>query len=590
MNIPDAKRAVLDMAAGFTVNDVHNQRAWVWCALARLVRNTGVEEALQMLDDGLDPAYMSMFTIPGYIRAIIRHRDQLPDDLYERIAVSLTENTSYEGIYDSVHTENHKVMIATTRLLVAQAFPDRRIDGTCASVAYQASLDWLRAWGESRMIYGHAEYHSDIYSMTYTMPLLNLRDCATDPTVSHMAEMMTDYVALHHALSHLDDMYAGGHSRAYDHKLLHTRAHNSQTWSYLFYGSDHIYSPEIVWFQLTAADSDYVPHPAIIHTAKERNTSYSTRERHAEIGSNGVPMDIQRQVWMTDSHALSSLQGYAWPDHQLRWSLKIAGDDPHTIIMTSQTGKSEKSGTWHGASEYEHLLQHEGAIIVSYNIPETDPHPEIYGHLPWNADEWSVEPSTLSDETAPRWVCLRIEGTFTAFYPLAPFKVVDDVYSGFLIDGTSIEGAPYRRFIGASPRHGMVLEAARAKDWPSFQTFVDAVTANTPQITDSWTVRYTALDGTRMELTNPGPQPDAVDYLRDDGTVDTVVSHLQYRSQRPDATFSIDGNTPAFGDWPSLESPFANSGYGSGVYEVKAGGHDLRLDFRKWEKTGNINR
>lgn len=583
MRINEAKAHVLNLMAEGSPEATKDARAAVWYGLARLAVGRDREGAIRLLESGLvEP---NMFTVPGYIRALIRHRTEIPDALAERIATMLTEGTSYGGLYDSIHTENHKVMLATTRLLVAQTLADRRIERTRASVAYQASLDWLRWWGATRCVYGHPEFHSPVYSMTYTMPLLNLRDCTSDPRVRRMAEMMTDYIAVHHAVNHLDGTYAGGHSRTYDQTIVHTKRHPSQLWSFLYYGAKRIEYEQALWLLFSAADSDYVPHPAIIAAALRRDAPFLARERHAEVVSNGVPVDIQRLTWMTDAFSLSSLQGASWPDHQLRWSLKIAGRNPHAIVFTNHPGKSEKWGTWHGASEYEHLLQHEGAIIVSYNIPARDPHLHVYAHLPEHADVWSPEPETLGGETAPRWLFLRIAGAFVALYPLAPFHIERANYEGPLLEGAGFTGQPYWRIALAHRVCGLVLEASTASRWASFDEFVSAAGKSRPELLNGGSaVRYRTLGGATLELTNPGPDPGAPSWVQPDGTVPVAATHLHYRAQRPNATFAIDGASPDYVDWPSLDCPFARSEFGSGVMRAEWDGHGVELDFRKWEK------
>ena len=594
MNIKAAKATVIDRLSGEDPESAYDIRSVVWYALARLVRGRDLDSAFDYLERSLST--LCMFTVPGYVRAVLRHREQIREPLFDRIVGALTDGFSYEGLYDSKHTENHKVMLAATRLLVAQAFPDRRIDGVPAETAYKASLDWLRAWGESRCVYGHPECHSSIYCMAYTMPLLNLRDLATDPEVSRMAEMMTDYIALHHAINRLGDMYAGAHSRAYDHTLVNTTNHPSQLWSFPFYGAGSMVDPRSLWLLFTAADTDYVPHEAILAAARERNAPYEIRERHGEVGSNGVPVEVQRYTYITRSFALGSLQGHAWPDNQLRWSLKAEADDPFAMIFTNQPTKTEKAGVWDGASEYEHLVQHRNAIIALYNIPETDPHPSIHGHFPFHADEWSVHPEELLTEQQPQWICLRVGSTYVGIYPLAPFYFRRRAYTGD--NGTlqnpvtcsyclfsTFEGRHCWELVGPHRRHGVVLEASQSTEWPSFDAFVAVVTQSRPDVDESaWQVRHRMLDGTVIELGNPGPLPHARSFVGAGGEVPSVLTHEHYRAQRPPFESAVGDARPDYAAWPSVECRFASSVFGSGVHLVEAGGKRLKLDFRNWTK------
>ena len=132
-----------------------------------------------------------------------------------------------------------------------------------------------------------------------------------------------------------------------------------------------------------------------------------------------------------------------------------------------------------------------------------------------------------------------------------------------------------------------MLEAARAADWHSFEAFVDAVNQRRPETDeDEWRVRYTALDGTDLEIMNPGPPPDAQSYVGTDGQVPSVETHLQYRAQRPAVECAVDGVSSDYAGWPSIECPFVRSEFGSGLYIVEAGGEKLTLDFRNWSKEG----
>jgi len=571
----------VDTAKGRVIDWLAEDGPPVYRALALLVRGDDVCTAANLLEDGVAAA--DMFTTPGYVRAYMRHRHQLPASLADGIRDLLTRRTSFGGLYDFEHTENHKVAIAATRLLTAQAFPDERIDSTLAPVAYAAALDWLRAWTESRCIYGLTEFHSPDYSMVYVLPLLNLRDLAAEPAVRRMAEMAVDYIAVEHAISHLNGIYAGGHSRAYDTYILHTRAHSAHDWSYLFYGAARLREPGALWKLFTAADSDYEPHPAIVAAALDRRRPYALRERRAETISNGVPVDVQRYTWMTDAFALSSTYGASWPDHQHRWSLKIDSPYEHSTVFTNQPGKSEKWGEWHGASEYEHLLQHEGTLLVAYHIPDGDPRPTIHGHLPGAAEEYWPEPASLSGESPPQWLFMRIGDAFVAMHPVAPFRLRPRDYP----DGYEKDPGQdfYWELLSPHRTNGLVLVAARAADHPSFEAFVTTTRRTRPAVDrERIAVGYETADGTKLELLNPGPAPGAASCVRPDGTVSAEVTHTHYRAQRPRATATIDGVAPEYRDWPLIDSPFVCSEFGSGIIRVEHGGQGLELDYRTMTK------
>jgi len=557
--------------------------ALVYHALARLALGTDRETAVRFLEDGLD--VIDMFTAPAYARVCTRHRDGIPSSTFEAIRETLTRKMSYRGLYDSVHTENHKVMLAVARLLTAQAFPGDRIEGTRASVAYQAALDWLRAWAASRMVYGLVEFHSPVYALTYVSPLMILRDCATDPEVRRMAEMMVDYLAIEHATSNLNGIYAGGHSRLYDQYAVETRAHLSHAWSYLFCGSPVLNGDVGLALAMTTADSDYRPHPAIIATATDRRQPYALHERHAEMVSNSVPVDIGRYTWMTDSYCLSSLYGASWPDHQHRWSLKVNSDNPHGTIFTNQPNKSAKAGYWTGASEYEHLLQHEGVLLATYHIPAGDPHPLMRGHLPLVAERWLPAPKTLSGESQPQWLFLHVGPAFVAIRPLAPFRLDRKPYGAELTRQSTSRTREYWELTSACRRTGVIVEAARAADWPSFDAFVTSVRGRKTHVDgDRIAVTYTTVTGAVLRLENPGPPPDAPSYLQSDGTVPVITTHLHYAVQRPKATATINGVDLDHADWPLMDCPFVHSDFGSAVIRVEHEGRGVELDFRRWTK------
>jgi hypothetical protein len=438
-----------------------------------------------------------------------------------------------------------------------------------AAVAAEASR-WICGMIERTACYGHHEYDSPQYHPWHLLPMVVLADHAGDRHLREQAAKMATLLTADMALEYFHGAWAGGHSREGYRQNTWTRSGDIAVLQYLYFGDEH-FDPErhrhpLAGIAVTAA---WKPPALLARMALDREAPRVVRKTKAarEIfrHSPGQAQPVRKYTYLSRSFALGSTQtglpgAPAGPIDLVSWDLtwdgpkhsaKIActhpyrdprrfsaflGGLPQTIGRGIAAHKPylQSRDRLFGATPYERMVQHEGALLVLYRIPETDDDPYVNLYLPMSS-AW---------RQAHGWLCADMNSFYVAVYPIGDYRweriIEDDHIDGWLLRIDSLHA-------------GVALEAVEATDAGTFEAFVEARVAAAVD-TDQW------------------PRPGRVRTTTTDG----VELELDWR-QSPEV-HRVDGEVVDYERWPLYDAPGVRApGTGRVVFEHD--GERLELDF-----------
>ena len=281
----------------------------------------------------------------------------------------------------------------------------------------------------------------------------------------------------------------------------------------------------------------------------------------------GLSSEISSVTWRSPDVMLSSAQDWRKGQRSEQGHIWQATLDANAQVFTTHpfspasTGSStsDSAGYWTGSGSVPRTAQHENVAVMVYE--------PIYDRQPGNPIPYfeyetlthAYFPKEFFDEVVEQdgWTIGRKGDGYVALWSWrptawAPFdpatRPIPELTGEFdlVADG------------GAD--NVWITEVGRAADWPGadpFGSFVDAVTATEPAVTD-----LGAKDGFDVDYASPTQGAVAFGWTR---------------------PLTVGGDPVQLTGGPRWDTPWATVGWGDLVYEVSAGGEDLTLDFRGLE-------
>ncbi|NIA31677.1 MAG: hypothetical protein GWP06_17430 [Actinobacteria bacterium] len=516
-----------------TIKDEYNSRkqqvlAWAdtlqkdtfFAAAVKIKQGHHVKEGVQAFERALVRLKNSpsgMFDIYNLMGSYLAVQDKMDNSLKAKVRQALATGDFYRG-----DTENHLTIYYIGLYLAAQTFPNLPAEdwytGRSASDNKREAESWLKDWMEKTTTIGQGEFDSPTYMAVYLTSLFGLYQYAADPVMKENARLMLNWLIVDFAVEHLDGMYVGAHSREYPDRLIDQ--YNPQSlmtgWGWLFFGQA---PPLFNETMISAALSDFVLSDIIYHIGTDRSHPYvhteTKRVRNIiRFGDERNP-PVYKYTYMTKDYALGSMMGggILQPIQQHTWDVSFVTKSPRSIIFTVHPFIGEKDlgmffpeemkfsieevsrfhtfygkeGKWSSSSPYEETFQHKNAIIVLYNIPKGTTFGHIDGFFPKDLDARVEDPSG--------WIFCRANNTFIAYFPLQPYKWIE-------------EDVCYR-LRSYKLKNGCIVEVAEADDYPSFAAFQKQIKKNNlvhDIFEKTMMVSYTTSAGDVMTFTYDGPR------------------------------------------------------------------------------------
>ena len=542
-------------------------------AAAKLYLRRDLNVALGIIDADWPHPNGDMFWMYPNVLVNYIGREVLPESYIVRLRELWRSYTPYRG-----DTENHWLMYYASLYLMAQLYPDEPgeswFNGRSSTENVEEAGTYLEHWVTTTTTIGQGEYDSPHYMGFFITPLAMLYAFASDERMRLRAQMMLDYLIADFAVDTLNGQYAGAFSRIYPEPLLERWKNGSNSFAWLLFGNVpfrphgvNVILPSIGYrpHGITAvlAMSGYRPPPIIHQIATDRSEPYVHRElkrtRHRIRNSAERTLPVYKYAYICKDYVVGSTQGgLLQPIQQHTWEVMWATRDPfegHNVLFTIHPYSSgyelgmyfpeepklltrsvlqEKKETydspdkWTGASPFEHVFQHEDAVVVLYDIPPGTRFPHVSGYFSRHLSPM------VEDESG--WILARGGETLIAYLPLAPYDWRE-------------EPGGDRRLHSPNLKNGAVVQVASASAY-TFDGFQSAVTALTvlAEVEPVPRVRYETLRGAVLEV-RYGDVP------------------------------MVDGMQVDYGSWPLFDGPFMASERGSGRLELRSGPMRRLLDF-----------
>ena len=466
-------------------------------------------------------------------------------------------------------TENHFLLYYSCLYLMSQLWPNQPGEswytGKSSEENMEEARQWIESWVRLTTTRGQGEYDSPHYMGVFLLPMSYLAAWSKDPAMKQRATMMLEYLMADYAPENLDGLYAGAHSRVYEQQMLEKWNGVSTDFGWLWFGLGKplpFPGPYVLYYALA---SGYEPPEILKRIATDRDQPYTHYERkrtrnrwrfHDELHG-----PVYKTTYVRKEYALGSDQGgVLQPIQQHSWGITWSVPDPRGVQNTFFTNhpyssvrelqtyfvfnpdsgtdgvvKSKKTfdspDKLLGGSPYEKLFQDADALIALYDIPAETRFPHINGFFS----------KDLSDvrEDASGWIFMRGgSSTYIACRPLQPYSWKP------IADGGRRMFSPYLK-------NGLVLQAAAASEFASFEAFQQAIQKLPLAFTLEPTpvVRFQSLRGRTLNF-------------------------------RYGETPTVNGQPLNYADWPLFGGPFVEADVNSERLTIKY--KDMRrvLDFR----------
>ena len=580
------------LAQAATVDARDLSRGGLVTVAACLQRRSNVAWAnarLARLDAGRPAG--DMFWMYPMATAMVAGRGAMDEPNRERIRELWRTYFPYRG-----DTENHWLLYYASLCLAAEsnpgAGPEAWFNGKSSAENIAEARSYIGDWIGITTRHGQGEFNSPNYIEEYAAPLALLAGWEADPGLRRKARMMLDYLFFDYAVEQLDGAYGGAHSRVYPWQVVQPGRTPAAAFGWLLFGLGERQPRDTL---LILAMSGYVPPPILWRIANDREHPYVDRQlkrtrwrmrhpgpeafevegrstapvtkttymdRDFVIGScQGGPLQSMQQqtwslIWRTDrplgeENTFFGLQPYSSP---LVGTMYYVGkwDTVVHAISTGPTGKLDYDtpDKLEGGSPYEQVFQSGPALVGLYDIPAGTRFPIVSTFFSRDLARCEEDPSG--------WIFCQGGAAYFGFRPFAPgaWKPVgwtghmDGLKGMWFAAGFGDYARGSRCLVSPVPRNGCIVQAAAARDWPSFGAFKAAVRGLPLQVglDPAPGASFTTLDGTRLKV-------------------------------RFGAAPEVNGVPVDFKAWPLFDSPYGHSDRGSGRLEIRHGQERLLLDF-----------
>ena len=503
-----------------------------------------------------------------------RWEAQLPLAAREDIEAFMTR-----GLLERGNTENHWLMYYAGNLLAAECWPDLETNwnGLPPEAMRREATRWILGTIERTARLGHHEYDSPQYHIEHMVSLIGLYEHARDGHLRRQVEQVLALLVADMALEYFRGSWAGGHSREGYRQNTWTRVGPIQSLQYLYFGGEE-FDPDMHLhdFAVPVLVAAYRPPALLEEMAWDREQPHVVKKtkaprnifRHAERDAGAV----RKYTYMSRSFALGSTQvnlpgAPAGPIDLVSWDLtwngprhqaKIGCNHPYRSPrrfsaflsgLPQDIGRSVATGKPYlqfpdrlfGASPFERMMQHEGALIVLYRIPPDDKTPYVNLFLPRDT-AWKERAGWLMGDMGDFYVALFAIG------PYHWLEICEATHSNTMVGTGDLVAGWLLRLDEVNT--GLAVEAVEAEEAGDFDGFCAARAACPPDLSgwpESGRVALETRAGRRLEMTYDGEHcidGEAIDYdaypLYEALGVEAPLGSGRMCFRRGDAVFELD--------------------------------------------------
>jgi len=516
-----------------------------------------------------------------------------------------------------METENHQILFNSCEYLMGQLYPDDVFpnDGKTGRWHQEHARTLILKWMDRRIRFGFAEWDSNVYYNETLPAVTNLAEYAEDERIATQAAMILDLLLFDMASDLYQGAYATSHGRTYTKEMINGRQDHLRDLVWLAFGLGEPRAGGFAGVAL-ATSNRYQPPVAIQRVAQLVPEVYVGKERHGitvekapeygfdyddpenifffwEMGAYTSPqvvetsmrMTLEWEMWdqpffedmaflekpttfllkakllpvlfryplikshqtvMGEVHKLT----YRTPDYQLStaqcyrpgelanqhfiWNAIL---DPDAIVFVSHPGTLNYGGmtpAYWGNGRLPKACQHGPVHISIYRIGPIAAIGEraLYGFTHAFFPKWAFDEISERDN----WIFGRRRDGYVALRCSRPLQ-------------WTTEGRDAGTEIVAEGREAIwICQCGRKKTYESFKGFQEAVTG-AELMFHGTSVTYEAPQVGLMDFSWSGP-------------------------------LNVDGRTIETNDYPRIDNPYCHAEFGAQVYDIRADGHRVYLDFK----------
>lgn len=417
-------------------------------------------------------------------------------------------------------TENHRMAFHVCEYLAGTLYPTDVFpnSGLTGLQHVAKARPYLMEWLAQRGRYGFNEWHSNVYYPVSLMPVLALLDWL--PGSESPLKMQAQQVATMMCFTLAADTYEGVfgtiHGRTSASGVIHPETENTAGWAWLLTGYGALNHN---MGTASLAVSGYRPPQVVFDVADDQGYVTVSRQRHGLAGGEGSANFI---VSKTPDYMLSALQDHSAGEltrqvHVFQVTLK----ERTVLFFTAPNTTSEEGGLrpnyWSGNSTTPRVFGEKNVGILLYDNDEIT----WMTHLYFERDRFDA---VIEKEG---WLFAQKGDGYVAIWSEHGYEV------GRL--------GPYagRELICRAAKNAWVVECGRKADWGLFEDFVTAIVATKPVCKEGQLV-YASPSVGEIAFGWTGPA-------------------------------MVDGEARSLSGYPLVDSPFAQSRFGSGEMVLKHG-------------------
>lgn len=429
-------------------------------------------------------------------------------------------------------SENHRLMYHAAEWLAGLLFPTQEFPNSRQRGLFHVAKGrmYLMEWMRQRGRHGFDEWHSNAYFGADIPPLLNVYDfCLPDDVkMKQLAGFALDYLFFILAADTFQGRLGTSHGRTYGRLLKYPPMEANSPVTWLLYGTGALTALASSNASVSLATSTYGVPRILYDIANDREAVIESKQRQGLRSEH--PQHAEFCVYRTPDYMISGLQDYAKGEYQhavhaaqvtMGNGVCIYWSSPYT----SDEGGGQRPDYWSGSNTLPRVIQYRNVMSLTFHLDEY----AWMSHCFYEQDRFDQ---------------VRLEGNWA-------FGRVSDGYVGIYSENgmdASPQSAYARREIQCqAPRNTWLVECGRRQDWGDFDAFV------------------AALREARI-----GRNGDALCY--ESPSVGRFVTGWE-------CTPTINSQPIPLRGYPLVQSPWANSAFGSGSITIQHDGDSRELWF-----------
>jgi hypothetical protein len=412
--------------------------------------------------------------------------------------------------------------------MAGQLFPTEEFTNSRQRGLFHAlkGRTYITEWIRQRGRYGMDEWHSNAYYPICLAPLLNVYDFAIDEEykLREMAGALLDVMLFNMAADGFRGVLGTTHGRSYGLYCKYADFDDTASTAWLLWGTGALVDGPFSIAAVSLATSRYRPPDMLYDIASDRTAVHESRQRAGLLP--GREQSAHFAVYRTPDYTLSAVQDHRTGEfesstHVAQITLPNKAAIFWSCPQTSGEGSGLRPDYWSGNTTLPRAVQARNVLALHWRLTE----------FAWMT-HCLLEQGRFDEVRLERgWAFARVEGAFVALWASGGLRVGDSgQYAG-------------RELICEARATTWLAECGRAADWGSFDDFVRAILA-APLEDRGDSVLYVSPSIGRLESGYAGAP-------------------------------TLDGRPVQLRGYPLVDSPWAQSRFGSGEYVFRYGGQEI---------------